>query len=171
MDPPRGRPYGAGVANTLMVSEPAGHASPVPPPGIDLRPIGEPDLVEVGHAYWRAYRGTPDEMPPAEAAADVLAAWRGEYGRWLTAGCVAARAEGQIVGAVITVTDAPWPDVPRGPFVTDLFIVPGMRRRGIGRSLVQAALSGCRTGPGLRVDDAAPGARALYDSLGFRPVG
>lgn len=171
MDPSSGRPYGAGVANTLMVSDPTGDASPVPPSGVELRPITEPDLAEVGRAYWRTYRGTPDEMSPAEAAGDVVAAWRGEYGRWLTAGCLAARMDGQAVGAVITVADAPWPDVPRGPFVTDLFVVPGVRRRGIGRALVRAAMSGCRAGLGLRVDDAAPAARALYDSLGFRPAG
>jgi GNAT superfamily N-acetyltransferase len=157
------------VANVLMVSGPRADTSPEVPAGVTLRPVDEPDLADVGRAYWRTYLRTPDEMTPEEAAADVLAAWRGEYGRWLTAGCLAARVGDEVVGAVLTVEDPPWPDVPRGPFITDLFVVPEQRRRGVARALVRTTLS-ARGGVGLRVDDQAPGARALDDALGFRPV-
>ncbi|WP_182113854.1 MULTISPECIES: GNAT family N-acetyltransferase [unclassified Actinotalea] len=70
----------------------------------------------------------------------------------------------------ITVEDPPWQDVPPGPFITDLFVLPEIRRRGIGRALVQAVQSALPTGIGLRVDDSATEAHALYVSLGFRPA-
>jgi GNAT superfamily N-acetyltransferase len=103
-----------------------------------------------------------------EATDDVLASWRGDYGRWLTDGSIGAWRDGELVGAVLTVADAPWPDVPRGPFIIDLFVVPDARRRGIGRALVQSVRRRLDTSIGLRVDDTAPEARALYASIGFR---
>ncbi|WP_396134696.1 GNAT family N-acetyltransferase [Cellulomonas sp. ATA003] len=64
--------------------------------------------------------------------------------------------------------DAPWPDVPRGAFVIDLFVAGPHRRRGTGAALMRAAMAaapGDRIG--LRVEDDAVAARALYARLGF----
>ncbi|MEW1956643.1 GNAT family N-acetyltransferase [Kineococcus sp. NPDC059986] len=52
----------------------------------------------------------------------------------------------------------------------DLVVLPRVRRHGVGRALVQAARHATPTRIGLRVDDAAVEARALYLSLGFRPL-
>lgn len=142
-----------------------------PPAGVALHRIGEEDLADVGRGYWSAYRGTADEMSLTAASDDVLAAWNGEYGRWLTAGSLLARIGDDLCGAIITVEDPPWPDVPRGPFITDLFVVPDARRRGIGRALVHAVQRAIPTPIGLRVDDSAPDALRLYLSLGFAPAG
>lgn len=124
----------------------------------------------MGRAYWRTYLDTPEERSLTEASDDVRAAWNGEYGRWLAVGSLLARVNNGLSGAIITVEDPPWPDVPPGPFIIDLFVLPEMRRRGIGRALVQAVQSALPTGIGLRVDEAAVEAHALYASLGFRPA-
>jgi GNAT superfamily N-acetyltransferase len=156
------------VPNTLMVAEPLQRPEFDIPAGVSLRPLEEPDIAAVGEAYWRTYLQTPHEMALTEATDDVLASWRGDYGRWLTDGSIGAWRDGELVGAVLTVADAPWPDVPRGPFIIDLFVVPDARRRGIGRALVQSVRRRLDTSIGLRVDDTAPEARALYASIGFR---
>jgi GNAT superfamily N-acetyltransferase len=109
-----------------------------------------------------------------EAGTDVRAARAHEYGRWLPDACLAAWRADLLLGAVITVLDPPWDDVPPGPFVTDLFVVPEVRRRGVGRALLTAARRAAADAGsgevGLRVDDTAPEARALYASAGFRAV-
>lgn len=110
----------------LLTSEPLGDTPPRPPAGVTLHPIGEQDLADVGRAYWRTYLGTPEEMTLTKATHDVLAAWNGEYGRWLTPGSFLARVNDELSGAILTVDDPPWPDVPRGPFIIDLFVLPDM---------------------------------------------
>jgi ribosomal protein S18 acetylase RimI-like enzyme len=162
------RPYRAHVGNILMTAAPAPDAETVVPAAVDLRAIDEGDLEAVGHAYWQTYLSTPEEMSLRAAIDDVRAAWDGDYGRWLPDGCVSAWSDGGLVGAIITVEDAPWPDVPRGPFVVDLFVRPDQRRRGIGRALVRTVQARLRTAISLRVDETAGPARRLYASVGFR---
>lgn len=53
-----------------------------------------------------------------------------------------------------------------------MYVKPHRRRRGLGGGLVSAAIDHARTVPGVRqihlgVSDATPGARAVYESLGF----
>lgn len=164
------------MANQLLVSDATATTSSRtagrPPAGVTLHTIDERDLGDVGRAYWRTYLDTPHQMSLTEATDDVLAAWNGEYGRWLREGSLLARIvdHDDLAGAILTVEDPPWPDVPRGPFVTDLFVLPTRRRRGVGRALVQAVLAALPTAVHLRVDDAATEARALYATLGFRPA-
>lgn len=162
------------MANQLLVSDPTATTSSQtagrPPVGVTLHTIDERDLGDVGRTYWRTYLGTPHQMSLTEATDDVLAAWNGEYGRWLREGSLLARTDDDLAGAILTVEDPPWPDVPRGPFVIDLFVLATRRRRGVGRTLVQAVLAALPTAVHLRVDDAATEARALYATLGFRPT-
>jgi ribosomal protein S18 acetylase RimI-like enzyme len=56
-------------------------------------------------------------------------------------------------------------------YLEELYVVPSLRRRGIGRALVLAAFDAVRAQGGVRVDlgtgeDDLP-AQALYESLGF----
>jgi len=154
-----------------MVSPPTDRAVGAQPDGVTIAPLGERDLPRVADAYWRTYLGTEHEMSLADSGADVRAAWDGEYGPWLADGSLGAWRGDELVGAVLTVADAPWPDVPRGPFIIDLFVVPQARRQGIGRALVSTVQAVLGTSVGLRVDDGATPARALYTALGFRAVG
>lgn len=96
-----------------------------------------------------------------------MSSWRGVYGRWLTNASLGAWCGDELVGAILTVSDAPWPDIPKGAFIIDLFVIPQARRRGVGRVLVQAAWAECPSGLSLRVDATAVEASALYTHLGF----
>lgn len=157
------------MGNALLTG-PGGAPERGAPSGVEVRRLQPADLGAVGHAYWSAYVGTPDAMSRVQAEDDVVAAWDGQYGRLLHAACLGAWCDGELAGAVLTVEDAPWPDVPPGPFIIDLFVVPTTRRRGVGRALVAAVQHRVRSRVALRVDDDARAARALYASLGFQPV-
>jgi ribosomal protein S18 acetylase RimI-like enzyme len=56
-------------------------------------------------------------------------------------------------------------------YLAELYVVPGRRRRGLGRALLQAAMSTARARGAdymdLGTSDADVAARALYESLGF----
>ncbi len=134
--------------------------------------LGE-DLLEVGRAYFAA-SGPVEMADEAEAVADVQAAWVGEYGRWLGDASLLVRApDGTVAAVVETTLDVPWEDCPRGPFVIDLFTVPGHRRRGLARCLVLAAVAVLAADPAgydrvaLRVEDDNLAAHRLYAGLGF----
>lgn len=138
------------------------------PTGLTVRVLEEEELPHVSHTYWRTYLDTPNEMSLPEATKDILASWNGEYGRWLADACLGAWRDDELIGAVLTVLDPPWPDVPPGAFIIDLFVLPSARRRGAGRALVTAVQHNLKTSIALRVDESAREARALYESLGFR---
>ncbi|MBC7290902.1 MAG: GNAT family N-acetyltransferase [Actinotalea sp.] len=158
------------MANHLLVSTSVPPAALRPPAGVALDTVRRQGLTDVARAYWLTYLHTPHRMSMTEATDDVQAAWGGKYGRWLTEGSLLARSDDDVIGAILTVADAPWPDVPRGPFVIDLFVLPTSRRRGTGRALVQAVLAAVPATVALRVDDSATEAHALYATLGFRPA-
>lgn len=83
--------------------------------------------------------------------------------------------DGQLVGAVICVLDAPFDEVPRGPFVLDLMVDPEHRRKGIATALL-AELARRTEEWGydsvtLRLDfRQMPEAYNLYKRLGFSPI-
>lgn len=55
-----------------------------------------------------------------------------------------------------------------------VYVDPALRRHGVGRSLVAAAMNAASRGGaklGLFVREDAESARRLYEGLGFRPVG
>lgn len=155
------------MPNAVMLSG-AWTAAPIDvPDGLALRPITESDLESVGFAYWQTYLGTTNEMTSYEATEDIKSSWRGDYGCWLTSASFGGWKANELVGAILTVSDAPWPDTPEGAFIIDLFVIPKARRRGVGRALVQTAWAGSPSGLGLRVDATATEASALYTELGF----
>jgi GNAT superfamily N-acetyltransferase len=50
----------------------------------------------------------------------------------------------------------------------DLFVDPDLKRRGIGRALVEEAVAGARRAGSVRIDVTAnPDARPFYESVGF----
>ena len=89
--------------------------------------------------------------------------WAGK--RWLLRLSRLAWKDDQLVGAMLVVEQAPWPDTPECPFVIELFTARAYRRRGIGRLL----LTGCAdVAVALRVDENNVPALSLYRGLGFR---
>ena len=161
------------MANSLMVREHRADPTelvPLPQP-VDLRELREQDLDAAAGAYRLSHHGSSSQMTIDEATADVRATWQGEYGLWLPDASLGAWRGDELLGAVLTVRDAPWDDAPPGPFIVDLFVIPSARRQGIARALVTAAVGAVREPVALRVDDTAPAARALYLHLGFREVG
>ena len=142
------------------------------PDGVLVRRVEPSDVEAIGRLYFAAYpRGVPGDSLE-EAVSDITASFAGEYGElWGDACLVATIAGGDIVGCVLTVTRAPWSDVPDCPFVIELFTAGEQRRRGIAsllmrRVLVAAAVGGA-SAVALRVAVDNPAGRALYDGLGF----
>lgn len=60
--------------------------------------------------------------------------------------------------------------------ICSVYTTPAARRRGLARAITTALIAAARSWPGveslqLSVSDRSPEARALYESLGFRPWG
>lgn len=87
---------------------------------------------------------------------------------------IGAWQDGHLVGAIFSVLNCPFDDVPRGPFVLDLMVDPNYRRQGIASALV-AELARRAEGWGydslaLRLDmRQMPEAFNLYRRMGFGP--
>jgi ribosomal protein S18 acetylase RimI-like enzyme len=107
-----------------------------------------------------------------DASDDMEKSFGGEFGVLDTdASLVVADGE-RLVGSILTVENAPWPDTPPGPFIINLFVHPDARRRGLALYMIVAAartlaLKGKATAA-LRVISDNTGALRLYERLGFR---
>ena len=154
------------MSNTLL-SAPLGAVAAAPPAaGYALRPAAQKDASAIAKAYLLSYDGA---WTFEEALEDVERAFANGHGQLLAdASRIAVDSDSTCIGAVFTVLDPPWKATPPGPFIIDVFVVPAARGRGIGRSLMTAAMAAA---PGatiaLRVEDDNAAAIALYGSLGF----
>lgn len=162
------------MGNRLLLADLPGPEvlpDPVEVPGIRFGPALAAGTEALGRAYWETHGGEEGHATLAEAVTDLGRAFNGAYGRFLAEASLAAwdEADGTVVGGVLVVDAAPWEDIPCGPFVIDLFVVESHRRRGIGSALMRTAMATVGSGQiGLRVEDDATAARALYETLGFR---
>lgn len=127
------------------------------------------DRHEIADLYHATYVGSPHEMTKEAAHEEIARTWNGEYGQLIPEACFGTVINRSLAGAILTVKDPPWDDVPSGSFILELFVLPERRRAGLGRSLVQAVQAAVAAPIALRVDDTAVEARALYLSLGFEP--
>jgi ribosomal protein S18 acetylase RimI-like enzyme len=145
---------------------------------ITIRPIGGADIAAVAELHtvsWRsAYRGMlRDEYLDADVANDRVRAWTARLATPVESqfGFI-AEAEAGPVGFVFMFgrDDATW-----GTLVDNLHVRPGLKRRGIGRRLLEAAaVETGRRYPGERVHlfvyEANDTARRFYASVGGREV-
>jgi ribosomal protein S18 acetylase RimI-like enzyme len=145
---------------------------------ITIRPIAAADAVAVAEMHtisWRsAYRGMlRDEYLDGDIATERRQAWTCRLGTPVDAdyGFI-AEAETGPVGFVYMLggDDATW-----GTLIDNLHVMPGLKGRGIGRRLLEAAaLETARRHPGERVHlfvfDANAAARRFYASIGGREV-
>jgi ribosomal protein S18 acetylase RimI-like enzyme len=145
---------------------------------IAIRPIVAADAVTVADLHatsWRdAYRGMlRDEYLDADVAGDRRQVWASRLGDPIDSefGYI-AEAAGGAVGFVFLCgrTDDMW-----GTLVDNLHVLPGLKGRGIGRRLLEAAAhETARRYPGERVHlfvfEANHSARRFYASVGGREV-
>jgi ribosomal protein S18 acetylase RimI-like enzyme len=155
-----------GVPNLLLSREPAAveYAATQPSPARSL-PLVE--LPQVASVYRESYAGTSHAFSQDEADDELRATAAGDFGAYSPELSAVVESGGLVVGAVLVVRDPPYPDVPPGLFILDLFVVPDARRRGYGRALVRHALNTGSERIALRVDADNVPALSLYRSLGF----
>lgn len=138
---------------------------------VHIRKTSRADIPALGRLYFTAYEPGVAGESIEEATADIVASWDGTYGElWEDVSVVSVR-EDAIVGALLTVKQAPWELTPAGPFIIELFTDPGWRRQGIARALLDHSLDrilahGAST-VALRVLADNTAALQLYASVGF----
>jgi GNAT superfamily N-acetyltransferase len=117
--------------------------------------------------YFGAYEPGIAGADESEAIDDIRASFAGEYGASRLDWSWLALSGGTVVGAVLIVERAPWPDTPDCPFIIELFTARNWRRQGVGRALVAACIGAAGGEVALRVNQDNSAARRLYASFGF----
>ncbi len=157
-------------AHSLSLHLPTAPAAPLVsiPLGVVIEPVGvlAPELAEVNAAAYPV--GHPDHVMFVEGASIHELAAGGVVGPMLPCSRVAVR-DGLQVG-VSLVTDSGGRPPRGGPWLVELFRLPGDALRGLGAALLAATLDAARSDGlrtiGLAVSDGNP-ARELYEAFGF----
>lgn len=141
------------------------------PTHYSLRPVHKTDEFALAELYYHVY--TPEIVQSRdEAQQEIQLTFAGEYGQLLPELSPVTLWNDTLVGSVLTVEQAPWPDTPQGLFVIEVMTHADHRRRGLARASLgwtakHAFLSGHKT-IGLRVESENIAAVKLYHSLGFQ---
>ena len=142
-------------------------AGPVDRPSVTGVTLGAPspaDTPTLGRLYFEAYEPGVAASTEVEAIEDIELSFEGHYGVLDLNLSRLAWVGHALVGAMLVVERAPWPDTPDCPFIIELFTAPTHRRLGIARFL----LAGCADiTVALRVEEDNAPALALYRSVGF----
>jgi N-alpha-acetyltransferase 10/11 len=151
-----------------------------PAPGFELstegslstRGMDDADVDELAALYFASYDAGVACDTLDEALEDIKVSFGGKYGPLLTgASPVAVAPDGTVVGAVMVVAQAAWPDVPAGPFIIEVFVDREFRRQGVARTLIAESISWLEyagySSIALRVAEDNTAATLLYDCLGF----
>lgn len=138
------------------------------PPGVELRPLGRDDLEVALHLATELY-GLPETDPAHHRAAFDAMVNSPDAAPFL------ALADGAPAGMAIFAFRRRLGHTRFQGWLSDLYVRPPARRRGIGRALLQACIAEWRLRQGdsimLEVATANAPARALYASLGFEVAG
>jgi GNAT superfamily N-acetyltransferase len=135
------------------------------PDGVVRRTPTRADTTNLGRLYFESYEPGIACATEHEAIEDITATFDGTYGP-LSADLSWLAVDGdQLIGALLIVDRAPWPDTPNCPFIIELFTTPRHRRRGLARAL----LATTSTEVALRVSDDNLPVLQLYESVGFQP--
>jgi N-alpha-acetyltransferase 10/11 len=149
----------------LTLIRPAGPVEAPPVTGVVLRPPVVEDTVALGRLYFESYPPGVASASEQEAIEDIAMTFENAYGVLDRRLSRLALVGDHLVGAILVVERAPWPDTPDCAFVIELFTAPTHRRLGIARLL----LSGCSADTvALRVDDDNTAALRLYRTFGFQ---
>lgn len=139
---------------------------------LELASLTTYDTPALASLYVVAY-DMPQTAEELFAASDELhLIFDGAFGTPRDDSFIGAWLDGQLVGAILAVLDAPWDEVPRGPFVLELMVDPEHRRKGIATALIAELAKRAEQWEydslTLRLDlKRSPGALPLYQQLGF----
>jgi len=149
----------------LTLIRPAGAVEVPSVEGVVLRPPVVADTVALGRLYFESYPPGVASASEQEAIEDIGLTFEDAYGVLDRRLSRLALAGDRMVGAILVVERAPWPDTPDCAFIIELFTAPSHRHRGIARLL----LSGCSAEHvALRVDADNESALSLYRGFGFQ---
>lgn len=149
----------------MILTRPADAVRTPPIPGVVLRPPAVQDTHALAQLYYDSYDKGVAAATPEEALDDIALTFEGGYGVLTAALSRLAWQGDQLVGALLVVERAPWPDTPDCPFVIELFTARSHRRRGIAKLLLSTC---CGVTVALRVDPTNEPAVHLCRSLGFQ---
>jgi L-alanine-DL-glutamate epimerase-like enolase superfamily enzyme/ribosomal protein S18 acetylase RimI-like enzyme len=143
---------------------------------VTLRSATGSDLPALTSVFIAAWRGGYGDVVPAAVLesldAATVAGWLGPLVTDETTATVVAVADGGVAGFV---RYGPDPERPGGGHVAALYVDPRSGGRGVGRALLDSALTALhragRPEVGLWVFEANVRARRLYERAGFRPDG
>lgn len=160
------------MSSDLLIRQLRGAVAPQLPVDPALLPLEQQHREQLAQAYLDAYPPGVAAENLDEALQEIDATFTDEYGKLrLDASWVAVQ-DGTAVGAILVVERSLWDPELAGPFIVDLFITPASQGRGIGRSLVEAAINACDCAGdsqiSLRIGDGTSAAAGhLYAVLGF----
>ncbi|MCI1642247.1 MAG: GNAT family N-acetyltransferase [Actinomyces sp.] len=142
------------------------------PPGLELATLTRYDIPALAALHLVAYDSPEIAENLWEATDELRMAFDGAFGAPRDDSFIGAWQDGELVGAVLCVTEADLEDAPPGPYIIDTMVAPDHRRRGIATALVLELARRCRAWGyeevALNVDmRAAPGAARLYELVGF----
>lgn len=144
------------------------------PEGLEIGTLTHYDIPAMAALHLVAYDRPSVAENLWEVTDEMRMAFDGAFGTTRDDSFIGAWFDGELVGALLCVTDAALDDVPRGPFVTDLMVDPAFRRRGIATALVGELGRRCSQwgydSVALRIDQRLAGADKLYEILGFDDV-
>lgn len=140
--------------------------------GLSLRPLQATDAGALGVLMWRAYSGTIDDeySEPREALADAAQTLAGRWGPLIDEASLVATADGDLVGAVVTVRDDAHDMV---PLLAHVLTDPSWQRRGVASWLVAESVGRLA---GLQIEEVhlavtrGNPAERVYERLGFRTI-
>ena len=141
-----------------------------------IRPQRPDDSAALGALYWDSYPKGVAAVDLEDAVEEMEGVFEGEYGTPVeSASLVVTDAHGSLLGCIQTVTSPPWEGIPAVPFVIELFVHPGHRRRGLGSLLLLSAARACHNegweSIALNMQEETSGEAAhLYRRLGFTEI-
>lgn len=143
--------------------------------GLELATLTFYDIPALAALSVAAYENPRTAESLWDATDEMRMYFDGAFGTPRDDSFIGAWMNGELVGAVFAVLDAPFDGVPRGPFVLDLMVDPRLRRQGIGSALVGELATRVGTWGyddlALQLDmKKSPEALHLYRSLGFSEI-
>ncbi|MER7245246.1 GNAT family N-acetyltransferase [Kribbella sp. NPDC000426] len=147
----------------ILIRHP-GPTQPIAVPGVVLRPPAVADAAALARLYFDAYEPGIAADSEQDALDDINLTFEDGYGVLAPTLSRLAWADEELVGALLVVERAPWPDTPDCPFIIELFTARTRRRQGIARLLLTSCAA---TTVALRVEEDNAPALTLYRDLGF----